>query len=108
MGLTFLIVGSWYQSKFWRFRAAHTQCEGLRFAMPNVTMGRLMRLMLGNWTLALLSLGLLTPLVMQRSMRFWCRHLEITGTLDLQAVAQAEGGPRSGEGLAGFFDIDLG
>jgi uncharacterized membrane protein YjgN (DUF898 family) len=108
MALTFLIVGSWYQSKFWRYRAAHTQCESLRFAMPNVTMGRLMRLMLGNWTLALLSLGLLTPLVLQRSMRFWCRHLEITGTHDLRTVVQAEGGPRSGEGLAGFFDIDLG
>lgn len=108
MVLSVLIVGSWYQSKFWRFRAAHTQCEGLRFAMPDVTMGRLMRLMLGNWVLALVSLGLLTPLVMQRSMRFWCRHLEITGPLDLQTVAQAEGGPRSGEGLAGFFDIDLG
>ena len=108
LGLTVLLVGTWYQSKFWRFRAAHTQCEGLRLAMPNVTGWRLMRLLVGNWLLAIVSLGLLTPLVMQRSMRFWCRHLEISGTIDLKAVAQAEGGPRSGEGLAGFFDIDVG
>jgi hypothetical protein len=51
---------------------------------------------------------LLAPLVMQRSMRFWCRHLEISGTIDLLRIAQAEGGPRTGEGLAGFFDIDVG
>lgn len=108
MGVTFLIVGTWYQSKFWRFRAAHTQCEGLRFAMPDVTTGRLMRLLVGNWVLGLFSLGLLAPLVMQRSMRFWARHLEISGAIDLQAIAQAEGGPRTGEGLAGFFDIDVG
>jgi uncharacterized membrane protein YjgN (DUF898 family) len=108
MGVTFLIAGTWYQSKFWRFRAAHTQCEGLRFAMPNVSTGRLMRLLVGNWVLGIFSLGLLVPLVMQRSMRFWCRHLEISGTIDLQRIAQAEGGPRTGEGLAGFFDIDVG
>jgi uncharacterized membrane protein YjgN (DUF898 family) len=108
LALTVLIVGTWYQSKFWRFRAAHTQCEGLRFAMPNVTAWKLMRLLVGNWLLAIVSLGLLTPLVMQRSMRFWCRHLRISGTIDLQAIAQAEGGPRTGEGLAGFFDIDVG
>jgi uncharacterized membrane protein YjgN (DUF898 family) len=108
MGVTFLIVGTWYQSKFWRFRAAHTQCEGLRFAMPNVSTGKLMRLLVGNWVLGLFSLGLLAPLVMQRSMRFWCHHLEISGTIDLQSIAQAERGPRTGEGLAGFFDIDVG
>lgn len=108
MGLTFLIVGTWYQSKFWRFRAAHTQCEGLRFAMPDVSTGKLIRLLVGNWVLGIVSLGLLAPLVMQRSMRFWCRHLEISGTIDLQRIAQAEGGPRTGEGLAGFFDIDVG
>jgi uncharacterized membrane protein YjgN (DUF898 family) len=108
LGLVFAVMGAWYQSKFWRFRAAHTQCEGLRFAMPNVTTGGLMRLLVGNWLLAILSVGLLTPLVMQRSMRFWCRHLEISGAIDLHGVAQAEGGPRTGEGLAGFFDIDIG
>lgn len=108
MGLTFVVVGTWYQSKFWRFRAAHTHCEDLHFAMPDVSTGKLMRLLLGNWALMLVSFGLLRPLATQRSMRFWCNHLQIAGTLDFERIAQAEAGPRSGEGLAGFFDIDLG
>jgi uncharacterized membrane protein YjgN (DUF898 family) len=106
--LAFSVVGTWYQSKFWRFRAAHTHCEGLRFAMPDVTTGRLMRLLLGNWALVLITFGLLSPLATQRTMRFWSRHLQLEGMLDLERIAQAEAGPRSGEGLAGFFDIDLG
>jgi uncharacterized membrane protein YjgN (DUF898 family) len=107
MGLTFLIVGTSYQAKFWRFRAAHTQCEGLRFAMPDVSAGKLLRLLMGNWLLGIMSLGLLAPLIMQRSMRFWCRHLEIAWTIDLKSISQAEAGPHTGEGLAGFLNIDV-
>ena len=55
-----------------------------------------------------LSLGLLAPLAVQRSMRFWCRHLTLVGTVDLATISQSERGPSVGEGLAGFFDLDLG
>lgn len=108
MGIAFLAVGPWYQSKFLRFRAAHTSCGGLRFAMPTATTGRLLRLHAGNWLMTILSLGFLAPFAMHRTTRFWCRHLQISGDLDLAQVAQAERRPGTGEGLAGFLNVDVG
>lgn len=108
MGAAYLTVGPWYQAKFLRFRAAHTTCEGLRFAMPSATSGRVRRLHAGNLLMTALSIGLLSPFVMQRTARFWCRHLEISGDLDLARVAQADRRPGAGEGLAGFFNVDVG
>ena len=69
---------------------------------------RLARLILGNAAIVILSVGLLAPLAVQRSMRFWCRHLTLVGTVDLATISQSERGPSVGEGLAGFFDLDLG
>lgn len=102
-----LVLGIWYQGRYYRFRAENTRFDGLAFGMPHVTGGKVFRLLAGNWLITTLSLGLLTPLATQRVMRFWCRHLEITGGVDLAAIGQAARGPGTGEGLAGFFDIDL-
>jgi uncharacterized membrane protein YjgN (DUF898 family) len=104
MGPLFL----WYQARVARFRAEGTHLEGLAFAMPRLSGWKIFRLMLGNSMILAVTLGLLYPLTMQRTIRFWTHHLQIMGNLDLASVAQAERGPATGEGLAGFFDIDLG
>jgi uncharacterized membrane protein YjgN (DUF898 family) len=98
----------WYHARVYRFQAEHTSLENLTFAMPDLTGWRIFRLILGNYLIIMFSLGLLMPLTTQRTMRFWVRHTQLEGHIDLDRIAQAERGPGTGEGLAGFFDIDVG
>jgi uncharacterized membrane protein YjgN (DUF898 family) len=110
MGLV-VVIGIcvwWYLAKVYRFQAERTALEGLRFSMPRLTGWRLFRLHAGNYLITVFSIGLLLPLAMQRTMRFWADHTDLHGSVDLDRVAQAERGPRTGEGLAGFFDVDVG
>jgi uncharacterized membrane protein YjgN (DUF898 family) len=109
--LMVLVIGLcalWYQAKVYRFQAQHTALEDLRFAMPYLTGWGLFKLMVGNYFIIVLSLGILFPLTIQRNTRFWVGHLLLSGTIDLDRILQAERGPGTGEGLAGFFDIDVG
>lgn len=109
--IVFLVIAPcvlWYQAKVYRFQAEHTRLEGVRFAMPRLTGWRLFRLFVGNYLITMLSLGLLSPLATQRTMRFWIQHTLIHGPIDVDRIAQAARGPGTGEGLAGFFDIDVG
>lgn len=53
-----------------------------------------------------ISLGFLMPFVEARTRKFLIGRLETTGTLDLDAIGQAQGlRPRTGEGLADAFGI---
>jgi uncharacterized membrane protein YjgN (DUF898 family) len=106
--VTMFAMSFHYRARFERFRADSTRLDRLAFSMPDLTGWRLFRLVLGNYAVVLLSLGILTPVVTQRSMRFWVWHTSLTGDVDLARIAQAERGPGTGEGLAGFFDIDVG
>jgi uncharacterized membrane protein YjgN (DUF898 family) len=106
-----LILGPlflWYQARVYRFQAEHTFLDGLAFAMPTLSGWRIFRLMVGNYFIMMLSLGILTPYTTQRTMRFWTRHTQLAGDVDLDRIAQAARGPGTGEGLAGFFDVDVG
>jgi uncharacterized membrane protein YjgN (DUF898 family) len=110
MGLV-VVIGIcvwWYLAKVYRFQAERTALEGLRFSMPRLTGWRLFRLHAGNYLITVFSIGLLMPLATQRTMRFWVDHTDLHGSVVLEEVAQADRGPRSGEGLAGFFDVDVG
>lgn len=97
-----------YQAAFQRFRAANTSFEGLSFSMLELSGGQLFRLYAGNLLMAILSVGLLSPVVIGRSMRFWTRHLRMVGSTEFASIVQAERGAGAGEGLASFFDVDLG
>ena len=105
---TFYFAFLWYKAHVYRYTAERTRFESLRLSAPTLTGFRLARLIFGNMSIVMLSLGLLAPLAVQRTMRFWCRHLTLVGTVDLAAIGQTEHGPGVGEGLAGFFDLDLG
>lgn len=98
----------WYRAKVYRFQAGNAFIENLGFSMPELTGWRLFRLTAGNYLILIFSLMLLTPLTIQRTTRFWVRHTQLAGSVDLARVAQAARGPGTGEGVAGFFDIDLG
>ncbi len=86
--------------------------RGIRFggvrARLNLTAFAVLGLILGNALLAILSLGLLLPMIQARTARFIINRLELEGQADLAAVRQTtDRGPRQGEGLADAFDISL-
>jgi uncharacterized membrane protein YjgN (DUF898 family) len=96
----------WYRAVEYRYYAAHTRLADLQFAMT--LRGRdLFLFSLINLLIIGVSLGILFPIVIRRRLDFWCRWLTLDGTIDLASVHQAERGPRSGEGLANFLDMDF-
>lgn len=97
---------AWYRAAFWRRLADHLQWAGQRFRC-DARGGGILWLVVGNLLIGLLSLGLLAPLAALRSWRFWCRHVELEGSLDLVALKAVAGDrERSGEGLASMLDVD--
>jgi uncharacterized membrane protein YjgN (DUF898 family) len=88
-----------------RHVAERTTLGGLRFSC-DASGGRLFRLWFGNWLLLAVSFSLLRAMTVNRAMRFFARHYTIDGEIDLAAIAAAPAGPKSGEGLAGYFDLD--
>jgi uncharacterized membrane protein YjgN (DUF898 family) len=101
-----LMLGLWYQARTLRFYAENLHLESLSFGAPRVTGGAIFWLLLSNFLIKMFSLGLLYPITVQRTMRFWCSRIELNGPIDFARITQAERGPRTGEGLAGFFDIE--
>ena len=63
--------------------------------------GALLRLMIGNGLLILLTLGLGVPHASLRSLRFVCAYVSLEGRSDFAAIIQ------SGEGLADAFDVSF-
>ncbi|MCC6469123.1 MAG: DUF898 family protein [Alphaproteobacteria bacterium] len=97
----------WYDARRTRYVVEHTVLESLRFTMsPAVTGWKMARLKIGNMLIALFTLGLGYPIIVRRSMRFWCDNVSAAGTIDFARIGQAAALPGSGEGLAGFFNID--
>jgi uncharacterized membrane protein YjgN (DUF898 family) len=96
----------WYRALEYRYYAAHTRLAELQFSMT--LRGRdLFVFYLVNLLIIGFSLGILFPIVIRRRVSFWSRWLVLDGTIDLTTVHQVERGPRSGEGLANFLDMDF-
>lgn len=99
------LLYSWYRARFLGHLADGLRFEGLRFHF-DATAGALLRLVLGNGLIVVLTLGTGLPLVQQRVFRFACSRLLAAGEADLEAIRQnALAVPGSGEGLADAFDI---
>lgn len=106
-GALMLLPLAWsgFAAAMMRHVAERTTLGGLRFTC-DATGGKLFRLWFGNWLLMAVSFTLLRAMTVNRTMRFYARHYTIDGEIDLAQVAAAPAGPKSGEGLAGYFDID--
>lgn len=104
--LLLLPVLLWYRAAALRYYAAHTSLAGVRFAMT--VRGRsLLGFYLMNGLILVVSLGILFPVLVRRRVTFWARWLTLDGMLDLSLIHQTDRGPRTGEGLANFFDMDF-
>lgn len=107
LGALVLLPLAWsgFIAAMMRHVAERTTLGGLRFTC-DATGGKLFRLWFGNWLLLAVSFTLLRAMTVNRAMRFFARHYTLDGEIDLATVTAAPAGPRSGEGLAGYFDLD--
>jgi len=104
----YLFVVSFYKQKLFRTVLDGLTLGSLRFRFDGSVLG-LAWLSLGNLLLTWLSLGLLYPLAMHRTQRFWERHLSILGWIDPAMIEQAADRLQGSEGLTGFLgDMDAG
>ncbi|MGH6884243.1 MAG: DUF898 family protein, partial [Hypericibacter sp.] len=104
LGLSYLIGWAFYFATLYRATAAAARFASLRFA-STATTGGLIGLWVGNAAIYLVTLGFGFPILIQRTMRFIARNLEIQGELDGAALTQSTiARPRFGEGLLEAFD----
>jgi uncharacterized membrane protein YjgN (DUF898 family) len=98
----------WFAAKRQRYYAEHTRVAGARFR-STVTAPKLAWLTISTWVGLLLTVGLAWPWLTVRRMRRGFAWLSLEGPLALDAITQqAQQVSATGEGLAGFFDVDLG
>ena len=98
----------WFSAKLLRHLLSHTSFGTARFS-STITGGRFLLFHLGNLLLVIVTLGIAGPWVMVRIIRFAFTHITLQGPLDLASIVQeAELAPATGEGLAGFLDLDVG
>jgi uncharacterized membrane protein YjgN (DUF898 family) len=105
--LGIVILSANYWAAFFCHVMGNTRLgDDIAFSSDMSTAG-LLRLQLGNILLLLVTLGLGYPVMVHRTVRFYTRHLLITGMLDLATLRQTElPTSRFGEGM--FQALDAG
>jgi uncharacterized membrane protein YjgN (DUF898 family) len=99
------LLGVAYFAALWRRQAEVLGLEGLAFAL-DARMWSLLWLYVGNVLIVVFTLGFGGPFAELRTAHYVFGRLSAKGTIDLESVRQtADKGPKSGEGLADFFDI---
>jgi len=98
----------WFLAKRQRYYAEHTRVAGARFR-STVTAPKLAWLTISTWIGLLCTLGMAWPWLTVRKVRRTFAWLSLDGSLALDSITQqAQQVNATGEGLAGFFDADLG
>jgi uncharacterized membrane protein YjgN (DUF898 family) len=98
----------WFAAKRQRYYAEHTRVAGARFR-STVTGAQLAWLTISTWVGLVCTVGLAWPWLTVRRMRRTFEWLSLDGPLALESITQqAQQVNATGEGLAGFFDADLG
>ena len=100
-----LLVFCWYKAREISLIARSTRFEGLTFTLDASTLS-LLYLVLGNFLIKILTLGLGLPFAQLRTFRYVCGRLNGIGSIDFESIIQAaDRGPHVGEGLADVLDI---
>lgn len=95
----------WYKAAELRYIASRTRWKSLYFEF-DATGKELALLVVPNFLMIVLSLGLAYPYVLLRKVRFMCRHLTIIGEEDVTKIRQNDKPvPKWGEGLADFLGV---
>ncbi|MGB7204974.1 MAG: DUF898 family protein, partial [Anderseniella sp.] len=100
------IIWSFYTAKELNLFTAYTRFSGATFQF-NATAWSLITLWLGNMALIIFTLGIASPFVEQRIMRYFTDRLVIDGNIDFAAIQQSQAKLESrGEGLIDALDLD--
>lgn len=103
--LVYPIIWAFYTAKELSTFAGFTSVDGARFRL-NATAWSLIKLVVGNFFIWLLTLGIASPFVQQRLVRFLCDRLSVDGTVDIDKIRQSAAAlDKRGEGLADAFDV---
>ena len=98
----------WFSAFRHRYFWGHTSVGAARFR-STVSGVAWAWLTCSNVVFLVATAGLAWPWLTVRNVRFTLRYLGLEGPLDVSAVRQeAQAATATGEGLAGFFDVDLG
>lgn len=103
--LIYPVVWAFYTAREMAIFAGYTSIDQARIRL-HATAGSLIWLAIGNLLIWLLTLGIATPYVHQRLVRYLCDRLEFEGTVDVDRILQSQAPVTSmGEGLADMFDV---
>jgi|SRR5688572_4816126 len=104
--LLYGMVWTIYQAKEMNAFAAYTGFHQARLRL-NATAPSLIRLWLGNIAIFIFTLGIGSPFILQRNVRYFCDRLTVDGTVDVEGIRQSKQPVlKRGEGLLEAFDID--
>lgn len=104
--IVFGVIWSFYTAKELAVFASYTTFDNAAFKL-NATAFSLIGLWLGNLLLIIFTLGIATPLTVQRTFKYIVDRLEVHGWIDMTRIVQSSQTPdKVGEGLLDAFDID--
>jgi uncharacterized membrane protein YjgN (DUF898 family) len=102
-----LLINCYYFAQMARHVAANTTLGALRFE-SRLTGTALVRLMLGNFAITILTLGFGYPSALQRSLRVLAATLFVQGEIDPDTLDQnGERVPATGEGMLNLLDGEV-
>lgn len=110
--VTLGIYGFWWQKNLFEYYINHMTIEndGEVINFKSIaTGGGFFSLLLGNVLMIIFTLGLATPWVVIRTLKFVFNNIELEGNLDLNKLVQTEDSYKdaTAEDLADFFDFDV-
>ena len=98
----------WYKAAFVRMRYNALTFGNIGFNCQISGWG-LFKQTFGNGLIYIFTLGLGYPIVLQRKMKFFCKHTTITGDMNNSPILQAVGEKDTqGEGISSILDISIG
>ncbi len=104
--LIYTVITAWYKAVEANYFASMTTYEGQPFHLSVTAMG-LIGLVLVNTLITIFSLGILRPVAMARTARYFVANFSLDGPVDVRGIAQSQAAmSKSGEGLAQAFDVD--
>ncbi|MEZ5924824.1 MAG: DUF898 family protein [Hyphomicrobiaceae bacterium] len=106
-GLVVLIFGAHYFARTLNYFTNNTTFAGVTGFKLRASALSLLWMQISNFLLAVLSLGILSPVAQARRLRYVVERLEILGGVDFPAIRQSTvAAGKRGEGLATAFDVD--
>jgi uncharacterized membrane protein YjgN (DUF898 family) len=98
----------WYSAALTRHKYAHTIINNLRFK-STYTGSSLLGLYAVNLLIIIFTLGLGTPIIIQRNFRYFSEHMFIIGNINTSGIIQSDQKlGTDGEGLEEVFGLDSG